>query len=212
MQSLEGNGFGTNQVNYLASGRDRSFPVRGKHAGATVGAATGLGIATFVPGVGPIIGLGMLASGLVGAALGAAAGAAIGKHAQGVPTEDLYFFDEAIRSGQTVVMVDAHDEVEETRARNLLERAGGRSVGAMRQEWWQNMRESHRHEFNGREPEFRAGFEAALHPATRGRDYEQCVAYIEQCYPEPCKTDAFRIGFNRGQDYFRRRMAARETE
>ena len=215
IRSLEENGFAANQVSYLASGKSESshFPVHAPHAGAAIGAYAGLSIATFLPGVGPIIGAGMLASGLVGAGLGAAAGAAIrSRHTHGVPNEDLYFYDEAIRNGQTVVMVEAHDSIEDTRARNLLERAGGRSVQALRQEWWQNTRESYRGDFNGREPDYRNGFEAALHPATRGREYDQVTEYVETCYGDACRTEAFRAGFGRGQEYFRRRMAARETE
>ena len=210
IRSLEKQRFGNTQVNYLAPGGDgSSFPVRAPQAGAALG---GLSAATFLPGVGPVIAAGMLASGLIGAAVGAAAGAAIGKRTHGVATEDLYFYDEAIRNGQTVVIVDAHDAAEETRARNLLERAGGRSVQALRQEWWQNVGDSYRNDFNGHESDYRQGFEAALHPSTRGREYDQVSDYVETCYGETCRTDAFRAGYDRGQDWFRRRMAARETE
>ena len=210
---LEEHGFGNTQVNYLAPGRDGSaFPVHARQAGTAIGAVGGLSAATFLPGVGPVIAAGILAGGLIGAAVGAAAGAAIGKYTHGIPTEDLYFYDEAIRRGETVVIVDAHDAVEETRARNLLERSGGRSVQALRHEWWQNVRESYRGDFNGHESDYRQGFEAALHPSTRGRDYEQVEGYVETCYGDACHSDAFRSGYSRGQDYFRRRMAARETE
>lgn len=212
IRSLGDNGFEDKQINLLASGSDSSFPVHAKQAGAAIGAYAGLGAATFLPGLGPVVGVGMLATGLIGSALGAVAGSALARHTHGIPNEDLYFYDEALRSGQTVIIVDAHDAIEETRARNLLERAGGRSVQSVRHEWWQSVRGGHRHEFNGEEKDYRAGFEAALHPATRGRDLDEVTAYIETCYPEPCRTEAFRIGYERGQDYFRRRMAARETE
>ncbi len=181
-------------------------------AGAAIGAFAGLSAATLVPGLGPIVGMGMLASGLIGTALGAAAGKVVDRHTHGVPNEDLYFFDEALRHGQTVVIVDPRDPVQETKARNLLERAGGRSTHSLRQEWWQTIRDRHRHEFNGDEEEYRAGFEAALHPFTRGRDLQEVAPYVETCYPEPCRSEAFRIGFQRGQEYFRNRMQARESE
>ena len=214
INSLAENGFDSKQVNYLAAADVSShFPVHAPHAGATVGGVLGLGAATFLPGIGAIVAAGMLASGLIGAALGAAAGAAVrNRHTHGVPNEDLYFYDEAIRTRQTVVMVDAKDEVEATKARNLLERAGGRSVQAVRHEWWQNVRDAHRDDFNGREIEFRQGFEAALHPATRGREYEQVTDYVTTCYGDACRSDAFRVGYGRGQEYFRSKMAARETE
>jgi hypothetical protein len=218
LQSLKAHGFEESQINILARG-ESSFPVHGKQAGAAVGAFLGLSAATFVPGLGPVLGMGMIASGLIGTGLGAAVGAAVDRHTHGVPNEDLYFYEEAVRNGQTVLIVDAHDETEETKAKNLLERGGGRSVQSLRREWWQGLRDEERaylrhqgRELEPNEPDYRSGFEAALHPATRGRDYPQVVAYVEQCYPEPCKTEVFRIGYERGQDYFRRRMAARETE
>jgi hypothetical protein len=193
IRSLKAQGFRESQVNLLAKGG-------------------GLSAATLVPGIGPVIGLGMLASGLIGAALGAAAGKAIDRHTHGVANEELYFFDEALRDGRAIVVITPQDEVQETRARNSLERLGGRSIPSIRQEWWQRIRDGNRHEFNGDESDYRAGFEAALHPATRGHDYDDVVAYVERCYPEPCRTEAFRIGYERGQEYFRGRMAAREME
>jgi hypothetical protein len=211
--SLEDNGFEEKQINYLATGKElASFPVHAPQAGAVIGAAAGLGAATFLPGLGPVVGVGMLATGLIGTALGAAAGTAISRNTHGIPNEDLYFYDEALRNGQTVIVVEPRDPVQETKARNLLERAGGRSVQSVRHEWWQNVRDWHRHEFNGHESEYRAGFEAALHPATRGHDYREVTEYVETCYPDGCRTEAFRVGYDRGQEYFRRRMAARETE
>ncbi len=211
IHALEAQGFEESQINLLARG-ESSFPVHGAQAGAAIGAFAGLSAATLVPGLGPIVGMGMLASGLIGTALGAAAGKVVDRHTHGVPNEDLYFFDEALRHGQTVVIVDPRDPVQETKARNLLERAGGRSTHSLRQEWWQTIRDRHRHEFNGDEEEYRAGFEAALHPFTRGRDLQEVAPYVETCYPEPCRSEAFRIGFQRGQEYFRNRMQARESE
>jgi hypothetical protein len=218
IDTLKAQGFEEGAINVLTRG-ESSFPVHEKQAGAAVGAAIGLSAVTFLPGLGPVIGLGMLASGLIGAGLGAAAGAAVQRHTHGIPNEDLFFFEEAIRDGRAVVIVDARDGHEETRARNLLERAGGRAVGATRRDWWQHVRQEESSYLRSRgqnldhiEPDYKAGFEAALHPATRGREYQESVAYVETCYPEPCRTEAFRIGYDRGQNYFRRKMSAREME
>jgi hypothetical protein len=218
MHSLTAHGFEETQINVLARG-ESSFPVHAKQAGAAIGAYLGLGAVTLLPGLGPVLGIGMLASALIGAGLGATAGAAVERRTHGVPNEDLFFFEEAVRNGRMVVIVETRDASQETQARNLLERAGGRSVGAARRDWWQSLRERERnylrsqgHDFEQVEDEYQAGFEAALHPATRGRGYEQVVAYIEQCYPGPCRTEVFRVGFDRGQDYFRQRVSARESE
>jgi len=216
--SLKGSGFREEQINILSRG-ESSFPAHGKQAGAAIGAVMGLSAVTFLPGLGPILGLGMIASGLVGAALGSAAGKAVDKHTHGVPNEDLWFFEEAVRSGGSVVIVETKDPTQDTQARNLLERAGGRPSSSMRRDWWQGLRDreqhflaSQGHDLGRVEGDYRAGFEAALHPTTRGRDYDHVASYVETCYPGPCRTAAFRVGYDRGQSYFRERVAARELE
>jgi hypothetical protein len=89
----------------------------------------------------------------------------------------------------------------------------------MKREWWYGVRERERDYMRSRgksldavEADYQSGFEAALHPTTRGHAYDDVVAYVETCYPEPCRTEAFRIGFERGQSYFRERVRARELE
>lgn len=218
IQSLKWHGISDGQINLLARG-DSSFPVHAKEAGGAIGGALGLGAVTLLPGLGPVIGVGMLASGLIGAALGAAAGAAVDRHTQGVPNEDLYFLEQSVREGGAVVLVDARDSTQETQARNLIEQSGGRPGQMVRQDWWQRRRDQERdflrsggHELEPIESDYRSGFEAALHPTTRGRDYDQVVAYVETCYPGPCRTAAFRVGFDRGQQFFRESVQARELE
>lgn len=216
IRALRSHGIADAHLNVLASEdalkeQSQHFPVDGKKAGAAIGAYLGLSMATFlVPGLGPIAGAGMLAAGIAGAGLGAAAGQTISRVTAGFPNEDLYFFERALRDGGAIVAVEASDENQATQVRNLIERAGGRSVQSVRRDWWQHLRDRERLHLNSRgvdfqkdEPDYHAGFESALHPATRGHDYQEVIAYVETCYPEPCRTEAFRIGFDRGQEYFR---------
>jgi hypothetical protein len=176
-------------------------PLTLKTAGAAVGGVLGAGAATFlIPGIGPIAGVGLIASALAGIGLGAAAGGVVEKATHGVPHEDLYFHEETLRAGGSIVFVETRDDDETVRVRNLLERHGGRPADAVRQEWWRSLRGAG---YGGDERDFRSGFEAALHPATRGRAYEEVSAYLESCYPEPCGSESFRLGYASGQDYFR---------
>lgn len=201
VQTLKAHGISDAQINVL---------VRGE---------SGRGAVTLLPGLGPVTGVGMLATGLIGAALGAGAGAAVDRHTLGVPNEDLFFFEETIRGGGAVVIIETRDSTQETQGRNLIERAGGRAPQMARRDWWQSRRHeearylrSRGYELEPVESDYRSGFEAALHPTTRGRAYEQVVAYVETCYPGPCRTAAFRVGYDRGQEYFRDRVQARELE
>lgn len=209
LDAIKAHGVDDSRISYLTPGDkpDDHRVSTGKGAGATVGGVLGMGAATFlIPGLGPIAGVGLLAGALAGAGLGAVAGQAV-DHA-GVDKKDLYFYEDALRRGKTVILVDTRDADEETQIRNLLEHGGGRSLQSLRRDWWHDLRDSEREHMRSRgavgewnEDDYRSGFEAALHPAVRGQDYDQAAAYIESCYPEPCKTEVFRVGFDRGRQY-----------
>jgi uncharacterized protein (TIGR02271 family) len=82
-----------------------------------------------IPGVGPIIAGGALASTLAGAGIGAAAGGLLGAlMGMGIPEEDARHFDEGFRSGGTLVTVNAQGREEE--ARECLYEAGA-DLGSM---------------------------------------------------------------------------------
>jgi hypothetical protein len=213
LETLQARGFDQSRISLLRAGDVRfATPVTAKTAGATIGGVLAAGASTFlIPGLGPIAGFGMLAASLAGVGLGAAAGAAVDRHTKGIPNEQLFFYEETLREGGAVVFVEAENASQETRARNLLEQAGARSPDAVRRQWWQGVRSNERDfargrgiDFDGSEGDYRAGFEAALHPATRGRSLDECLAYVETCYPEPCRTEMFRLGFGRGQEYLHR--------
>src|SRR3954454_7652380 len=83
--------------------------------GGVIGLLAGVG-ALAIPGVGPIIAGGTLASTLAGAGIGAAAGGLLGALVgMGVPEEDAKHFDQGFRSGGTLVTVSAANRAEEAR-------------------------------------------------------------------------------------------------
>jgi hypothetical protein len=91
--------------------------------GGVIGLLTGVG-ALAIPGVGPIIAGGTLASTLAGAGMGAAAGGLLGALVgMGVPEKDARRFYEGFRAGGTLVAVDAGNREEE--ARDCLFESGG---------------------------------------------------------------------------------------
>lgn len=90
--------------------------------GGVIGLLAGVG-ALAIPGIGPIIAGGTLASTLAGAGIGAAAGGLIGALAgMGVPEEDARHFDQGFRAGGTLVTVNAGSRTDE--ARELLSESG----------------------------------------------------------------------------------------
>jgi uncharacterized protein (TIGR02271 family) len=96
--------------------------------GGVIGLLAGVG-ALAIPGVGPIIAGGTLASTLAGAGIGAAAGGLIGALAgMGVPEEDARHFDRGFQAGGTLVTVDAGSRAAE--ARECLYESGA-DLGSM---------------------------------------------------------------------------------
>jgi hypothetical protein len=81
---------------------------KGAVSGGVVGGLIGLLGSLLVPGLGPIVVGGVLASTLTGVGIGAAAGGLIGAlMGIGVPEEDARHFDLGLRSGGALVTVDA---------------------------------------------------------------------------------------------------------
>jgi hypothetical protein len=96
---------------------------KGALSGGLVGGLIGLLGSLLIPGVGPIVVGGMLASTLTGAGIGAATGGIIGALvALGVPEADARHFDEGLRSGRTLVTVNAGARTAEALA--ILDRHG----------------------------------------------------------------------------------------
>ena len=95
----------------------------GALSGGIVGGLIGLLGSLLIPGVGPIVVGGVLASTLAGAGIGAATGGIIGALVgMGVPEADAQHFDLGLRSGRTLVTVDAGARTGE--ALGILDRHG----------------------------------------------------------------------------------------
>jgi hypothetical protein len=188
----------------------------GAVVGGAIGVAGGAGLAPavasfLVPGVGPVLGIGVLAGTLLGA-FGAAGGATVGaalenEMFQGLPEDELFVYEDALRKGRTVVVVMTEDD-EVDAVQGALELGGAESVDRAREMWWLGLREVEKERytagganFEQDERAFRGGFEAALQLRSRNQS-------CEDCYQEPAERDArvdeseaFRRGYERGLQY-----------
>jgi hypothetical protein len=194
--------------------------VAGAATGASAGVPIGAAVATFiVPGIGPII-----AAGVLGAAILGAGGAAIGHALEdnmrtGLPKDELFVYEEALRRGRTVVIVQARDENEADVIRTAMDAAGAESIDKAREEWWIGLRDEEAQayrqrggDFEADELTYRRGFEAAMLPFVRGRGLDQSLAELRPMYPEICQADAFRCGFERGRVYDDERRGHEEQD
>ena len=187
--------------------------VVGTGLGASGGAYLGAAASAMIPGIGPVVAIGVAAAGLlglIGAVGGAAAGGALEDAlSDGLPKDEWFVYEDALRDGHTVVIVNAANDAQADTARNTLARHGAESVDAARERWWIGLRsaEEERYGANGDfkaiEPRFRRGFEAALHPEMRGRSYDSVTALLRERCPNEYQDPAFRNGYERGQAYCR---------
>ena len=122
--------------------------------GAAGGATLGLAVASLlVPGVGPVLVAGALGAALLGAG-GAMAGSQAG-HAledalgDGVPHDELFIYEDALRHGHTVLIVNANDDDVADRTRTMLAQAGAETVDAARENWWLGIKDAEQLEYEG---------------------------------------------------------------
>jgi hypothetical protein len=237
--ALRRSGFAVEQVNLLLpnspEGAIHSIatsqteqPGIGGALGGVVGAALGMSagfelgvVATaLIPGVGPILAVGVAAAALLGVG-GGVAGAKLGeavdeKTTEGVPADEIFFYEDALRQGKSVVLVLAKDSAEEEGAHKLLAEAGAQSIDAARKDWWLGLRDAQAEHYRslGRNFEqdqdvYRAGFESALRRECRGKSPEQLSDCLKWWHPDVWDTEAFRSGFERGRAYREEQTAGR---
>ncbi|HKR02027.1 MAG TPA: hypothetical protein VJT09_15210 [Pyrinomonadaceae bacterium] len=234
IENLRSAGIATEKVNLLTPGTtaaevEASVPTTeteqpgmggalGGTVGAALGAAGGMNIGAalaslLVPGVGPVLAAGVIGAALLGAggaAAGAAAGNAFEGSVEGLPHDELYVYEDALRQGRSVIICVADDETQADAARSILAQAGAESIDAARENWWVGLRDAEEAEYSGEGRDFKAdesiyrrGFEAAQHPHFRGKEYEEAREGLRERYSDACEMEGFRRGYERGCAYQR---------
>jgi hypothetical protein len=225
-------GFSPDDINLLSPGSSEqaihSVPTSDTEQSGTVGGAIGgvvggalgmaggfeLGVAAtaLIPGVGPVLAVGLAGAALLGAG-GAIGGAALGSKAdtqttQGLPADEIFFYEDALRQGRSVIVVMANGATEARRARELMAEAGAESLDAAREAWWIGLRDAEGehyralgHNFERDHDVYRAGFQAALQREARGKTHSEAAEFLRSRYPDIWESDAFRTGFERGRVY-----------
>jgi len=206
---------------------DTEQPGMAKAIGAVLGAAGGLSggsllIAALVPGVGPVTAAGLL-GGAILAAAGAAVGASLGGSlensvTEGLPEDEIFVYEDALRKGRSVVIAMAADEAQAATFGELLRTEGAEGIDSARREWWIGLRSAELEHYSttGRnfsddEKFYRLGFEDALHSRSRCKEFDQVAAEmaskiedLEREHPGAKVSDAYTRGYQRGRDYYER--------
>jgi len=194
---------------------DTEGPGMGRAMGATVGGAVGaaggatagLAVASLaVPGIGPLIAFGMVGAALLGV-VGAAAGSAVGDTleeglGEGIPHEDVYLYEDTLRHGHSIVIAYADEGDQADRAAKALNRAGAEDLDTLRENWWQELKDGERahygKDFDRHEESYRSGYQAALHPARRGKPYSETETDLTTAYAGTVLDRPFQDGYERG--------------
>jgi hypothetical protein len=188
--------------------------------GAAAGAATGIeagALATAViPGIGPVIALGILGAAVLGT-IGAFVGGKVDwATTEGLPEDELFVYEDALRRGRSVLLAFVDDENTAAFARRLIEEGGAESIDAARKEWWIGLRDAEEGHYKalGRNLRqeghfYKLGFETALHAGNPSKQWEQALqekaAEIERLkrrYPNAEAEESFRRGFESAQAHF----------
>jgi hypothetical protein len=199
-------------------------PGMGKAIGALLGGVTGMGGAALatavIPGVGPVMAIGLLGVAVLGAA-GAGVGAVVGGKVEnsmtrGVPHDEMFVYEDALRQGRSVVICFADDEAQASLVRELLGTEGAEAVDAAREQWWIGLRGAENEHyatlgrsFGNDEKFYRHGFEAALDTQTRCKTSDEVIGEmtvkieeLESQHSGVEVAEPFKRGFERGRDYY----------
>ena len=206
-------GMNDDRVEKTVPTADSEQPGMGQAMGGTVGGAMGvaggatLGAAAaslLIPGVGPVIAGGLIGAALLGAGgtvAGMAAGGALEKElVSGLPHDELYLYEDALRKGRSVVIAFLDEAGAVYAAQSALAGAGADSIDQARENWWIGLRDAEATEyatsggnFQADEASYRRGFEAALKVRPGAGEVEAKL--------EDGSDDAYRRGYERGQSY-----------
>ncbi len=155
IDDLVRNGFNRDDIGMLTRGEKEEFATpeekkesqsdkqvegvtKGVGAGAALGGIGGLviGLAGLaIPGIGPVVAAGPIATALAGAGIGAVAGGVIGALTNlGVPEEEAHYYAEGVKRGGVLVTV-ATDEAGAEKAADIMRRHGAVDIDQRAEEW-----------------------------------------------------------------------------
>jgi len=183
-------------------------PALGAIVGGATGGFAGLAIAStlMLPGVGIVTAIGLAAAATFGA-VGAVAGAALEDTlANGLPVDEVYVYEDALRKGRTVVVIEIVDNADADRVRNVLAEEGAESVDAAREQWWIGLRGAEDAEYctaggsvGDDLAQYRRGFEIAQFGQTGNQSEAAALDNLRHDYPEEYNHPPFRRGYERGR-------------
>ena len=137
-QDLRTKGFKDDQIGYAwrdeagkthtEGNKSGQMAASGAGTGVVLGGLIGAAAALLIPGIGPVVSGGLLATALAGGATGAVTGAVAGGISGallglGIPEEEAKYYDQQVRDGRTLMTVRADDRYSD--ASDIVRRRNG---------------------------------------------------------------------------------------
>lgn len=152
---------GEDRVNLLTSASQgetedvpttQDMPPVGGPMGGVLGGALGIAVSMGIPGIGQVTALGVAAAAAL-AALGSIAGYRLGDAADrvastGLPVDELYFYEDALRKGRSVVFANVEEQSDEDIVRAIMVHNAVESIDAARARWDMGLRDASEEEFD----------------------------------------------------------------
>jgi hypothetical protein len=159
-----------------------------------------------------ITGLGIAAAalfGVGGVAAGVAAGGALDNSlSEGIPKDELFVYEDALKQGYTVLFVLTDDTDQRAAARQALKAAGAEDLDAARKRWWVGLVEPEKEVYKSPteatappDQAYQRGITAALQEETSGKTYDEVKPYLQAHYGDVYKDEAFQRGYERCRAY-----------
>jgi hypothetical protein len=123
----------------------------------------------------------------------------------GIPRDELFVYEDALRRGRTVLLLQVDSKEEEQKVQQTLEGCGAESLNAAREAWWIGLRDAEAEkysagDFSSDESDYRMGFEAAQSRQLWGKSYASALESLRDRYSADVSIrPAFRRGYERGR-------------
>jgi hypothetical protein len=134
--------------------------------------------------------------------------------ADGLPKDELFLYEDALRQGRSVLIVWTDDQ-QRKEAGGIMNRAGAESLDAARERWWVGLRSAEEEQYRSKGRDFskdeqcyRRGFQAALHADLRDKSYNDALEQLREKYGNECQESSFQLGYERGLNYYRSHQKA----
>ena len=184
-------------------------PGMGRTLAAFLGGVLGIACGLAIGAIGGLP-LGLVTAAILGI-VGVIAGNSLGKRwtatvFDGVPEDELLFYQDALRKGRSVVICLTDKDFEAQEARGILEREGAESIDQAHENWTLGLEDDSKKarfktppaHVNCKRDAFQQGLEVARNPEFHGKPWDQVVYLLAERYP--CwSEDGFRNGFEAGQ-------------